>query len=364
MLPRVRAPGIHVTDERTAMSLMATQKAPDWAAPNWERGIDDLPVALAVSGGLCAVAGAGGTVRLLDTPTGRLLARVVLPGGASSVGFSPSGSAIALAGPRGYALWRVADGAVMMRQTDRPARFAWSASELCAVASGGTVSVFDAENAVEQWRPVDGSVAVDDVVWFDRGRTVAIALGGEVHAYSARGRVAAWTYPSPVRVLAGGTDGAWLCSAGDGPGVFIRGIGGTYEDLPTHGHGLIDGLSLDASGHWLAAEVDGGLTVWDLATRGGRVRPRPRRLEVRVSMGSAAWRPASRGAVIATGGQDGAVSLWDIRSGSPRRSAAPLARRFSGAAVVAVAWLGPGALLYADRTGRVAAQTLPEITSR
>ncbi|UGQ13661.1 WD40 repeat domain-containing protein [Yinghuangia sp. ASG 101] len=343
---------------------MATRAEPDWAAPNWERDIDDLPVALAVSGALCAVAGAGGAVRLLDTPTGRLLARVVLPGGAASVGFSPGGGAIALAGPRGYALWRIADGAVMMRRTEAPARFAWSASDLCAVTSGGTVSVFDAAQAVEQWRPVDGAVTVDDVVWFDRGRTVAIALGGEVHAYSARGRVAAWSYPSPVRVLAGGTDGAWLCSAGDGPGVFIRGIGGTYEDLSTHGHGLIDGLSLDASGHWLAAEVDGGLTVWDLAARGGRVRPRPRRLEVRVSMGSAAWRPAARGAVIATGGQDGAVSLWDIRAGSSRRGVVPLARRFSGAPVVAVAWLGPGALLYADRAGRIAAQTVPEMAGR
>ncbi|MGR7003511.1 hypothetical protein ACU686_45285 [Yinghuangia aomiensis] len=84
--------------------------------------------------------------------------------------------------------------------------------------------------------------------WFDRGRTVAAAVGGDVYAYSARGRVAAWSYPAPVRVLAGGTDGAWLCAAGDGPGVFIRGVGGTSEDLPTPGPALIDGLALDASG--------------------------------------------------------------------------------------------------------------------
>ncbi|HSA49395.1 MAG TPA: PQQ-binding-like beta-propeller repeat protein [Yinghuangia sp.] len=341
------------------MSLMATQ-----AAPDWQRETDDLPAALAVSGGLCAVAGAQGAVRLLDAADGRLLARVVLPGGATSVGFSPGGGAVALAGPRGYALWRIADGALMMRTTDAPSRFAWAPSNLCAVTSGGTVRVFDADTGLEQWRPVDGGVTVDDVAWFDRGRTVAIALGGEVHAYSARGRVAAWSYPTPVRVLAGGTDGAWLCSAGDGPGVFIRGIGGTYEDLPTHGHGLIDGLSLDASGHWLAAEVDGGLTVWDLAARGGRVRPRPRRLEAHVSTGSAAWRPDSRNAVVATGGRDGAVVLWDIRAGSARRGAAPLARRFAGAPIVAVAWLGRDVLLYADRTGKVTAQPVRELAGR
>lgn len=340
------------------MGAMATR-----AAPGWERQIDDVPAALAVSGTLCVVAGQGGPVHLLDAATGQLLARLVLPGGARSVRFSPDGSVVALAGPRGYALWRIADGAVMMHTTEAPATFAWADGNLCAVASAGTVRVFEADQGLEQWRPVDGTVTVDDLTWFDRGRTVAVAVGGEVHAYSPRGRVAAWAYPSPVRVLAGGTDGAWLCAAGDGPGVYIRGIGGTHEDLPTSGPGLIDGLSVDGTGQWLAAEVDAGLTVWDLAARGGRVRPRPRRLEARVAMGAAAWRPA-RGAVLATGGLDGMVSLWDVRSGSARRTAAPVARRLAGAPVRALAWLGPDALVHADHTGRVTAEHIHELTAK
>ncbi|MCF2526005.1 WD40 repeat domain-containing protein [Yinghuangia soli] len=338
---------------------MATQ-----AALGWEREIDDVPAALAVSGTQCVVAGHGGAVNLLDMATGRLLAKLVLPGGARQVQFSPDGTVVALAGPRGYALWRIADGAVMMRTTEAASRFAWTDGNLCAVSSAGTVRVFDAATGMEQWRPVDGAVAVDDMTWFDRGRMIAVAVGGEAHAYSARGRVAAWSYPAPVRVLAGGTDGAWLCAAGDGPGVYIRGIGGTYEDLPTQGHGLIDGLTLDATGQWLAAEVDGGLTVWDLAARGGRVRPRPRRLEARIGMGVAAWRPAARGAVVATGGVDGTVSLWDVRAGSARRSAVPVARRHTGAPVVALAWSGADALLYADRAGKVTAAGFPEIAAR
>ncbi|MDI2125315.1 WD40 repeat domain-containing protein [Yinghuangia seranimata] len=341
------------------MAVRATQ-----AAPSWEREIDDVPSALAVSGAVCVAAGAGGPAHLIDAATGRLLARIVLPGGARYAGFSPDGAVVALAGPRGFALWRVSDGAVMMRGTDAPARFAWTDGDQCAVASGGTVRVFDAVSGFERWRPVDGPVVVDDLTWFDGGRTVAVAHGGEVHAYSARGRVAAWSYPAPVRVLAGGTDGAWLCSAGDGPGVYIRGSGGTYEDLPTHGAGLIDGLSLDASGRWLAAEADGGLTVWDLAARGGRVRPRPRRLDAHIAMGVAAWRPSERGAVIATGGTDGAVSLWDVRSGSARRTPPPLARRFAGAPVTAIAWHGPDTVLYADRSGRVTAQHLAELSGK
>lgn len=340
------------------MSVTATQ-----AAPGWEREIDDVPVALAVAGSLCVVAGAGGPVHLLDAATGRLLAKLVLPGGAARVRFSPDGTVVALAGQRGFALWRVADGAVLMRATDAPVRFAWAEGNACAIAYGGTVHVFDAETGLERWRPVEGAVPVDDLTWFDRGRTVAVALGGEVHAYSARGRVAGWSYPAPVRVLAGGVDGAWLCSAGEGPGVFIRGVGGTYEDLPTHGQGLIDGLSLDESGQWLAAEMDGGLTVWDLAARGGRVRPRPRRLDARVSTGVSAWRPA-RGAVIATGGMDGTVAMWDIRSGSARRSAAPVARMYAEAPISALDWLGPDVVVHADRGGRVAAARVPELSGR
>lgn len=340
------------------MGAMATQ-----AAPEWERQIDDVPVALAVSGTLCVVACQGGPAHLLDAATGQLLARLVLPGGARRVRFSPDGSVVALAGPRGYALWRVADGAVMTRTTDTPAEFAWSDDNLCAVACGGAVRIFEADRGLEQWRPVDGAVTVDDVTWFDRGNTVAVAVGGEVHAFSPRGRVAAWSYPSPVRVLAGGTDGAWLCAAGDGPGVYIRGIGGTHEDLPTQGPGLIDGLCVDGTGQWLAAEVDAGLTVWDLAARGGRVRPRPRRLEARIAMGVSAWRP-SRGAVIATGGLDGTLSLWDVRAGSARRTATPVARRFAGAPVTALAWLGADVLVNADRSGRVTAQHLTELAGR
>ncbi|MGA4539105.1 WD40 repeat domain-containing protein [Uniformispora flossi] len=334
-----------------AMATRATRPAPEW-----ERQVDDVPAALAVSGGLCVVACARGGVHLLDVVTGQAIAKLWLPGGAHRVGFSPDGAVAAVAGPCGYALWRVADGAVLMRATDAPARFAWADANLCAVAYGGAVVVYDAASGVERWRPLDGAVPVDDLAWFDRGRTVAAAVGGDVYAYSARGRVAAWSYPAPVRVLAGGTDGAWLCAAGDGPGVFIRGVGGTSEDLPTPGPALIDGLALDGSGQWLAAQSDGGLTVWDLAARGGRMRPKPRRLEASIGLGVAAWRPAARGAVIATGGGDGAVAVWDARAGSVRRAASPSVRWYAGAPVTALAWAGSEVLVYADAAGRVTAR--------
>jgi WD40 repeat protein len=327
-------------------------------APGWERQVGDVPAALAVSGALCAVACAHGSVHLLEAATGRALAELRLPGGAARVGFSPDGTVAAVAGPRGYALWRVADGAVMMRATDAPARFAWSDGSLCAVAYGGTAVVYDADSGRECWRPVDGPVAVDGLTWFDRGRTVAAAVGGDVHAYSARGRVAAWSYPAPVRVLAGGTDGAWLCSAGDGAGVFIQGVGGTCEDLPTPGSEPIDELFLDGSGQWLAARSGGALTVWDLAARGGRVRPKPRTLAAQAGPGAAAWRPLARGALLATGGTDGSLALWDVRAGSARKAAVPVARRFGGAAVTALAWADADVLVCADAAGQVTAASM------
>ncbi|MGR7003510.1 hypothetical protein ACU686_45280 [Yinghuangia aomiensis] len=59
-----------------AMATRATRPAPDW-----ERQVDDVPAALAVSGGLCVVACARGGVHLLDVVTGQAIAKLRLPGG-------------------------------------------------------------------------------------------------------------------------------------------------------------------------------------------------------------------------------------------------------------------------------------------
>jgi WD40 repeat protein len=329
----------------------------------WEHGIDDVPSAVAVSGSLCVVAGTTGGVRLLDAATGRLQARIVLPGGVTRAGFSPDGTVVALAGPSGYALWRVTDGAVLLRTTGLPARFAWAAGNRCAVSFGGTVRVYDGDSGTEQWRAVDGPVAVDDAVWSDPDGGLAIALGGEVYMYGPRGRTNVWTYPIPVRVLAGAPDGAWLCAAGDVPGVHVRGAGGTHEDLGAAGTTPVAGLAIDESGRWLAAEDRGGLTVWDLAARGGRVRPRPRRLPAQPYACAPRWRPGG-GGLMATSGGDGMLVVWDVRSGSARKAATPLARRHVAAPVTALAWHGSDALLFADRTGRVATQWFAEVGAR
>lgn len=340
------------------MTVMATR-----TGLGWEHGIDDVPSAVAVSGGLCVVAGAAGGVRLLDAATGQFQARIVLPGGVDRAGFSPDGTVVALAGPTGYALWRVTDGAVLMRTTGLPARFAWSAGSACAISFGGTVRVYAGDSGTELWRAVDGPVQVDDVVWVDSVGGLAVALGGEVYMYGPRGRTNVWTYPIPVRVLAGAPDGAWLCAAGDAPGVHVRGAGGTHEDLGAAGSAPVAGLALDAAGRWLAAEDRAGLTVWDLAARGGRVRPRPRRLPAQPYACPPRWRPVGTG-LMATAGGDGMLVVWDVRAGSARRAPTPLARRHVSAPVTALAWHGPDALLFADRTGRVAAQWFPEVGSR
>lgn len=340
------------------MTVMATR-----TGLGWEHAIDDVPSSVAVSGELCVVAGASGGVRLLDASTGRLQARIVLPGGVDRAGFSPDGTVVALAGPTGYALWRVTDGAVLMRTTGHPARFAWSAANQCAIAFGGTVRVYAGDSGTELWRASDGPVRVDDVVWVDSVGGLAVALGGDVHVYGPRGLATVWTYPIPVRVLAGALDGAWLCAAGDLPGVHVRGVGGTHEDLGAAGQALATGLTLDADGRRLAAEDGSGLTVWDLAARGGRVRPRPRRLPAQPYACAPCWRPGG-GGLIATSGGDGMLVVWDLRGKAARKTAAPLARRHVGAPVTAIAWHGSDALLFADRTGRIAAQWFREIKSR
>ncbi|MFE5326471.1 WD40 repeat domain-containing protein [Embleya sp. NPDC056575] len=339
------------------MTVMATR-----TGLGWEHGIDDVPSDVAIAGGLCVVAGVAGGVRLLDAATGRFLARIVVPGGVYRAEFSPDGTVVALAGPTGYALWRVTDGALVLRTPGLPARCAWSADGRCAVSFGGVVRVYAPGTGTESWPAVDGRVRVDDVVWVDGG-ALAVALGGEVHMYGPRGRTNVWTWPVPVRLLAGTPGGAWLCAAGDVPGVQVRGAGGTHEDLDSVGDLPAVGLALDAGGGRLAVEDRAGLTVWDLAARGGRVRPRPRRLPAQPRACAPRWRPAG-GGLLATSGGDGMLVVWDVRAGSARKAATPLARRHVSAPVAALAWHGTDALLFADRAGRVGARWFPELTNR
>ncbi|GAB2623888.1 hypothetical protein GCM10027168_64800 [Streptomyces capparidis] len=77
----------------------------------WETGLDDAPVALGARGGLVAVAGAEGAVRVLDER-----GAFELPAGTLRVVFAPDARSLAVTGPMGYALWRRADGRAIVRE--------------------------------------------------------------------------------------------------------------------------------------------------------------------------------------------------------------------------------------------------------
>ncbi|WP_262504927.1 hypothetical protein [Streptomyces sp. TRM68367] len=92
--------------------------APDQALTvAWEITIDDAPVALSARGDLVAVAGAEGTVRVLDAAMGGEMGALDLPGGALKTHLSPSARHLAVTGPMGYALWRRSDGRTVVRES-------------------------------------------------------------------------------------------------------------------------------------------------------------------------------------------------------------------------------------------------------
>ncbi|MGW1916326.1 hypothetical protein ACWCQS_37805 [Streptomyces sp. NPDC002076] len=69
----------------------------------WEAGVDDAPVALSARGDLVAVAGAEGTVKVLDAPMGAEIGAFEVPGGALTVALSPDAGYVVATGPMGYA---------------------------------------------------------------------------------------------------------------------------------------------------------------------------------------------------------------------------------------------------------------------
>jgi WD40 repeat protein len=63
-----------------------------------------------------------------------------------------------------------------------------------------------------------------------------------------------------------------------------------------------------------------------------------------------AWRPGHR-AILATGGAEGTVALWDAAAGQPGRTRTTSAGWGLEDDIAAMAWNGPGMLLAATRGG-------------
>jgi WD40 repeat protein/DNA-binding SARP family transcriptional activator len=257
-----------------------------------------------------ATAGADGTARIWDATTGVERVTMFGPTKLTAVGFSPDGHRVAAGGGDGATrLWDARTGRELLtlaghRDTVVNLAFTPDGEQLLTASLDDTTRLWDVSALGDGgWLTMPATAGLDT--------SLAFSLDGT--------RFAAPAQPSGATVWDARTGEELITLVGQGPRSST--------------------LSLAPDGSMLAAGSDLGVApqIWDVAT--GRLRPVHGGHELPGVRGIAF---GPDGTLLATGGQDGTVRLWDVTTGRERHRLAP-----SAGAVNAVAFSPDGQLLAA-----------------
>lgn len=332
-------------------------------APDWRVAIDDVPIALATTTGAVAVAGADGTVSVLDAADGAERGRIALDGGALTAAWAPGGATLAVGGPTGRVLWDRRTGTTHRAQTGRwCGALAWADAHRLALGSGRRAEVVDAEG-VALWSTADVASTVTAVHWLQQGRRLAVAAYGGVSCFlpGRRAPVVDYRFTGSLLTLAVAPSEKWLASGNQDASIHIwRTRDG--DELEMGGYpAKVTRLAFDDTSRWLAADGSPDVTVWDFTGKGnagkgnagkGPAGTAPRVFAVHDAVTALAWRPGSE-AVLGSGGREGTVALWRASRGLPSRPQRPWADWPGGYAVTDIAWASADRLVAAFRDGSV-----------
>ena len=158
-------------------------------------------------------------------------------------------------------------------------------------------------------------------------------------------------YPGSHLAVAVSPEGRWICTGNQDASIHIWRTRDAAELTMSGYPGKVSRLAFDDTGRWLASDGSPQVTVWDFAGKGPEGRA-PRMLAAHDTVTALAWRPGN-GAILATGGAEGTVALWDAAAGAPGRPRTSAPRWELGDQVTALAWRGRDHLLAATRTGTI-----------
>ncbi|WP_261801602.1 hypothetical protein [Streptomyces sp. ISID311] len=301
--------------------------------------------------GLIAAAGRRGGVRVLDLDGGEEHGHVALPGGVTDLAFSPDGRSLALTGPRGYGLWRAADGRLITRTTPEACiRPCWTGPGVVAIAQGRRVTTYDTEG-VAQWSTTSLPAAATDVACAQGGRLLAVSLAGHVRCFmpTRREPIAIHAYSGAPDDLTLSTDGRWAVgSTRQRKTLLWEAHRPSAQPVECEDGSGQHGPAFSDSGHRLAVPAERHLSLWSVGPR------RPTRLAVLPVCASAvAWRPGD-GEMLATAGSDYTIRLWRAGVRSRRDVYTSLAAWHLTSPGTSLAWIGRRMLVVAERGGRIA----------
>jgi WD40 repeat protein len=319
--------------------LTGLPRPPARLSRRWQAQIGDHVISVAWSpcGALLAAAAAGGPITLFDAPTGKV--RAGLPGhgfGTTALGWCASGLTLASAGQDGKVrLWdgdgketAALDGGAVWVE-----RLAWHPTrDLLATAAGRKLRLWGQEGRLVREYP-DHTATVADVCWRPGTGELTSATYGGVTLWSPDRTepVRRLEWKGSVLTLAWAPDGRHLAHGNQDATVHFW-VLKTGRDLQMTGYPTkVRELAWDATGTFLATGGGEAVTVWDSSGKGP---------EGTTPLGLKGHRgPVSalafqrRGPLLASGGQDGRVALWQ-----PGKFRKALSQSDLGGGVTAVAW--------------------------
>ncbi|MBI3821235.1 MAG: WD40 repeat domain-containing protein [Planctomycetes bacterium] len=283
----------------------------------WEATIDGHVVSLAWSAplGLIAAASADGPITLFDAKTGQIRFNLLGHGfGASCVAWSVDGQHLASAGQDGKVrLWNPANGQQLKEMPGGAAwveRVAWCpTANILASAAGKKLRLWNLDGAMIRAYP-DHPSTIADIQWKPNDAILASAAYGKLFFWSPEQQNAvrefgwngsmlavAWS-PNSKHIAVGGQDSTvhfWVLATGD--------------DLQMAGYPTkVRELAWDPTGRYLATGGGPVSCVWDFSGK-GPAGSTPIQLDAHKD-NITCLTYQHRGALLASGGEDGVVALW------------------------------------------------------
>lgn len=307
---------LHFTaDGRTLISLGGDQVVKVWDLPDGRERFTWEANGLAVSadGSVLALAAAKGSVRLVQTATGRIL-HTLNTEPVTYLAFSPDGNTLATSGRGRSRQWDVGTG------KERPSPVsselvAWSPDGrwLAVPAGPNMLGVCAAETGREQHQlPVKQG---DPFVFSPDGQRLAAKDETRIRVFDLTSGQVLQQFEAHayyVSHLAFSPDGRWLASSGHEHRVKIwdLGTGRTLHQLQAAS--LDSVFAFGPDGRTLAVGANGShIQMWDLTS--GKENPS----DVQPRYTAAAFRPDGKSLLLGTA--NGLVQVWDLDPKNPPR---------------------------------------------